>query len=179
MKKSNPLIQETQRSLTRIMPESIYKNWPRSFYSLYLCTFAMWLCRSLHQEVEFIPPPSDLGLFWPIEDSRSNMSALSTDFKRICDLLEPEILPHELVQANLLDGASLVAQMVKNLSAMQETRLWCLGWEDPFKRMATHWSILAWRIPWTEEPGGLQPMGLYRVGPNWTTFTCTTFWIIR
>ena len=51
------------------------------------------------------------------------MSALSTDFKRICDLLEPEILPHELVQANLLDGASLVAQMVKNLSAMQETRL--------------------------------------------------------
>ena len=54
------------------------------------------------------------------------MPAPSTDFKRICVylyLLEPEILPHELVQANLLDGASLVAQMAKNLSAMQETRL--------------------------------------------------------
>ena len=53
-------------------------------------------------------------------------------------------------------GASLVAQMVKNLPAMQETWVWSLGWEDPLeKRMATHSSVLAWRIPWTEEPGGL------------------------
>ena len=49
--------------------------------------------------------------------------------------------------------ASLVAQMVKRLSAMQETRVQFLGWEDPLeKEMATHSSILAWRIPWTEEP---------------------------
>ena len=52
--------------------------------------------------------------------------------------------------------ASLVAQMVKNLPAMQETWLRSLGWEDPLKKeMATHSSTLAWRIPWTEEPGGL------------------------
>ena len=51
---------------------------------------------------------------------------------------------------------SLVAQMVKNLPAMQETQVQFLGWEDPLeKRMATHYSILAWKIPWTEEPGGL------------------------
>ena len=51
---------------------------------------------------------------------------------------------------------SLVAQTVKRLSAMQETRVWSLGWEDPLeKEMATHSSILAWRIPWTEEPDGL------------------------
>ena len=50
--------------------------------------------------------------------------------------------------------ASLVAQMVKNLPAMQETWVPSLGWEDPLdKEMATHSSILAWRIPWTEEPG--------------------------
>ena len=50
--------------------------------------------------------------------------------------------------------ASLVAQMVKNLPAMQETRLWSLGGEDPLKKgMATHSSILSWRIPWTEETG--------------------------
>ena len=56
--------------------------------------------------------------------------------------------------------ASLVAQMVRNLPAMQETRVRSLGWEDPLeKEMATHFSILAWRIPWTEEPGGLQSMG--------------------
>ena len=56
--------------------------------------------------------------------------------------------------------ASLVAQMVKNLPAMQETQIRSLGWEDPLeKEMATHSSILAWRIPWTEEPGRLQSMG--------------------
>ena len=54
--------------------------------------------------------------------------------------------------------ASLVAQMVKNLPAMQETQVQSLGQEDPLeKEMATHSSILAWRIPWTEEPGGYTP----------------------
>ena len=53
--------------------------------------------------------------------------------------------------------ASLIAQSVKNMSAMQETRVRCLGWEDPLeKEMGTHSSILAWRIPRIEEPGGLQ-----------------------
>ena len=53
-----------------------------------------------------------------------------------------------------------MAQMVKNLPAMQETRVQSLGQEDPLeKRMAIHSSILAWRIPWTEEPSGLQSMG--------------------
>ena len=52
--------------------------------------------------------------------------------------------------------ASLVAQTVKNLAAMQETWVQSLGWEDPLEEgMATHFSILAWRIPWTGEPGGL------------------------
>ena len=61
--------------------------------------------------------------------------------------------------------ASLVAQRIKRLPAMQETRVQSLGWEDPLeKEMATHSSILAWRIPWTEEPGGLQSMGSQRVG---------------
>ena len=58
-------------------------------------------------------------------------------------------------------GASLIAQSVKNLPAMQETWVRSLGQEDPLeKEMATHSSILAWRIPGTEEPGGLQSMGL-------------------
>ena len=63
--------------------------------------------------------------------------------------------------------ASLVAQMVKNLPAMQETWLPSLGWEDPLENgMAAHSSILAWRIPWTEEPDGLQSMGSQRVRHN-------------
>ena len=61
--------------------------------------------------------------------------------------------------------ASLVAQTVKNLPAMQETWVQSLGWKDPLEEgMATHSSILAWRIPWTEEPDGLQSMGSQRVG---------------
>ena len=57
-----------------------------------------------------------------------------------------------------------MAQRVKNLPAMQETGVRFLGWEDPLEEgMATHSSVLAWRIPWTEEPGGLQSMGLQRV----------------
>ena len=60
--------------------------------------------------------------------------------------------------------ASLVAQSVKNLPAVQETQVQSLGWEDPLKKdMATHSSILAWKIPWTKEPAGLQSMGLQRV----------------
>ena len=58
-------------------------------------------------------------------------------------------------------GASLIAQLVKNLPVMQETRVRFLGREDPpEKEMAIHFSILAWKIPWTEEPGRLQSMGL-------------------
>ena len=61
--------------------------------------------------------------------------------------------------------ASLVAQMVKPLSAMQETRVRSLGWEDPLeKEMAAHSSILAWKIPWTAELGRLLSMGSQRVG---------------
>ena len=57
----------------------------------------------------------------------------------------------------------LVAQMVKNLPAIQETCVWPLGWEDPLEKgTATQFSILAWRVPWTEEPGGLQPVGLQK-----------------
>ena len=60
-----------------------------------------------------------------------------------------------------------MAQTVKNLSAMQETQVPSLGQEDSLeKEMAIHFSILAWRLPWTEEPGGLQSMGSQRVRHN-------------
>ena len=66
--------------------------------------------------------------------------------------------------------AYLVAQTVTNPPAKWETWVWSLSWEDPLEEgMAVHSSILAWRIPWTEEPGRLQSMGLQRVGHNWAT----------
>ena len=59
--------------------------------------------------------------------------------------------------------ASLVVQSVKNLPAVQETQVRSLGWEDPLeKEMATHSRILAWKISWTEESGGLQSMGVMK-----------------
>ena len=64
----------------------------------------------------------------------------------------------------------LVVQMVKSLSGMQETWVQSLGWEDSLeKAMAPHYSTLAWKIPWTEEPGRLQSMGSQRVGHDWAT----------
>ena len=73
--------------------------------------------------------------------------------------------PPTLASSLILLRTSLVAQMSKNLLAMQETWVQSLGWEDPLEEgMATHSSILAWRIPWTEDPGGLQSMGLQSVG---------------
>ena len=75
----------------------------------------------------------------------------------------PSILP----KCTHTHGASLVAQRLKRLPTMQETWVRSLGQEDPLeKEMATHSSILAWRIPWTEEPGGLESTGSQRVGDD-------------
>ena len=75
--------------------------------------------------------------------------------------------------------AYLVAQAVRNPPVMQEPQemqVWPLGQEKPLEEeMATYSSILAWRIPWTEEPGGQQSMGLQRVKHNWSDLACTPF----
>ena len=72
--------------------------------------------------------------------------------------------------------ASLVAQRVKNPPAIQETWVQSLGWEDPLEKgMATHSNIMAWRTPWTEEPGRLQSMGSQRVGHDFATNTALHF----
>ena len=76
-------------------------------------------------------------------------------------------------------GVSLVAQMVKNLPAMQGTCVQSLGWEDPLvEGVANHSSIFAWGIPWTQEPGGLQSMGLQRGRHNWATNTDKVIWYV-
>ena len=84
----------------------------------------------------------------------------------------------ELKKASLearIERASLVAQMVRNLPALQETWIQSLGWADPLEKgMATHSSILAWRIPWTEEPGGIKQ----RIRHDWVTNTFTFTYIV-
>ena len=79
------------------------------------------------------------------------------------DILLKELLNKE--DFGVKRKASLVVQLVKNLPALRETCVQSLGWEDPLEGgMATHSGILAWRISWAEEPGGLQSIGLQRVG---------------
>ena len=74
-------------------------------------------------------------------------------------------LKKHLLGAYHVQTSPLVTQTVNNLPAIRETQVQSLGWEDPLeKEMATHSSILAWEIPWTEEPGGLQSLGSQRVG---------------
>ena len=79
--------------------------------------------------------------------------------------------------------ASLVAQMIKNLHAMQETWDQSLDWKDPLEKgMTTHSSVLAWRISWTEEPRGLQSVGSQRVRHSWVTNTLrfwATAWFVQ
>ena len=66
----------------------------------------------------------------------------------------------------------MAAESVKNLPAVWETWVWSLGWEDPLeKKMATHFSTVAWKISWTQELGGLQYIGSQRIGHNWATNT--------
>ena len=75
-----------------------------------------------------------------------------------------------------LSVASLVAQTVKRLPTMWETPVWSLGQKNPLeKEMSTHSSTLVWKIPWTEEPGRLQSMGLQRIGHDWVTFFSLSF----
>ena len=108
----------------------------------------------------FFGDPSDVG------NLISGTSAFSKSSLNIWKflvyiLLKPSLEKFEHYFASM--WASLVAQMEKCLPAMREARVRSLGWEDPLAEgMATHSSIPAWRIPWTEEPGGLQSMGWQR-----------------
>ena len=96
---------------------------------------------------------------WSLLKLMSIESVMPSNHLILCRplLFPPSIFPSIRV------FSSEVAQRIKRLPAMQDTRVRSLDWEDPLeKEMATHSSILAWRIPWTEEPGGLQSMGSQR-----------------
>ena len=109
------------------------------------------------------------AFLWPF--LAHSLTSFRSLIKLILENLRGAFLDNSKITTNWsYFGASLVAQMVKNLPAMQEIQVQSLGLEDSLdKGKATHFSILAWRVPWTEEPGGLQSIGLQRVGHNWVT----------
>ena len=108
----------------------------------------------------YIPPAltTDLCTEHSLNKCEIHLTAMATTlFDFLCLLKGPIPDIESCINCN---GTSLVAQMVKNLPAMQEASFQSPSREDPLEKgMATHSSILAWKIPWTEETGGLQPMG--------------------
>ena len=119
--------------------------------------------------------PLEEGMEWTLKGSfplglTGLISLLSKGLWRVFSSIT--VQKHQFFGAQL---TSMVLQTVKRLSTMRETQVWSLGWEDPLEReIAIHSSTIAWKIPWTEEPGRLQSMGSQRVGHDWATslFSC-------
>ena len=142
------------------------------YYSPTLCP-ALWNKRSMSSWCFYKcgPQISSILLLWKLQ-IHSDHPVIT---RRIRD---PGGWSQQSLLQTLADDsvALLMAQTVKNLPAMWETQVWPLAWEDPLeKEMATHSSILAWRVPWTEEPGGLQCLGLQNVRHDWEINTCRWF----
>ena len=96
---------------------------------------------------------------------RATIHEVTKSWMGLSDSIQRQIGSGQTRDGKQRPQASLVAQMVKNLPAMQEIQVPSLDWEDPLEKgRTTHSSILAWRIPWMEEPARLQSMGLQRVG---------------
>ena len=105
-----------------------------------------------------------VGVVWETQGGPASALNLSLHTQ---PLHQPQWTPNKMWLQGI--GASLVAQLVKNLPAMGETWIWSLGWEDPMEKgIATHSNILAWKIPWTYS------MGSQRVGHDWVPFTFTS-----
>ena len=155
-----------------------YGNQPRSSDLYLVLWLAVYIWASLvAQLVKNLPAMQEtqvwfLGQEDPLEkEMATHYSTLAWEIPWTEELDRLQSIGLQRFGHNWTDRqASLIAQLVKNLPAMQETLVRFLGWEDPLeKEIATHSSILAWEIPWTEEPGGLPSMGSQRVGHDWVT----------
>ena len=103
------------------------------------------------------------GIYLVVTDARCPM---------VSALISAEILSASFGGSSWSTSGAFPRGSIKNLPAVLEIWVWFLGGEDPLEKgLATYSSILAWRIPWTEEPGTLQSMGSQRVGPEWVTKT--------
>ena len=153
-----------------------FKSVPVYIYKVKVTQSCPTLCHPMDYTVhwilqarilEWVAIPFSRGSSQPRDQTQ--VSALQVDSLTA----EPQGKPNGYIICTcvcLCIWASLVAQIVNNLSVMQNTWVQSLGWEDPLEKgKATCSSSLAWRIPWTEEPAGLQSMGSQKVGHDWAT----------
>ena len=122
--------------------------------------------------LEWVAYPFSRGSSWPT--NQTGVSWIAGGFFTNWAIKEKHRGNYNVAYVKLQGFPS--GSVVKNQPAMQETqetRVQFLDWEDPLEKgMATHSSILAWKIPWTEEAGGLQSIGSHRVGHDWSEWTC-------
>ena len=121
-----------------------------------------------HLHLDLLRSASELSWCWWLCRLDANASGETQDALEVASsaIVDP-VGSSQFRHVHRAVKASMMAQLVKNPPAVQETLVPSLGWEDPLEEdMATHSSILAWRIPWTEEPGGLQSRGSQRGGCN-------------
>ena len=150
-------------------------NWQRTelelglnqLHSLATCRWYYWV--SAHWPWFLLPLVDSLHIY--------RLAILYTSYKWNCAIFVL-LWPVYFTEDNITQAGwpGNLAQMVKNLPAMQETQICSLDQEDPLEEdMATHSSILAWRIPWTKDPGRLQFIGLQRVRHDWATFSSSSW----
>ena len=145
------------------------------------CPLRVWFCKlfemsseslMLHLSSATIRQTDQVAICWPVSGYGHFSTKLVIYIKQVCLVTGMCIrIPNIWKRMKIKDPplnhgrASLLAQTVKSPLTMQKTQVPSLSWEDSLEKgMATHSSILAWRIPWTKEPGGLQSMGSQRVG---------------
>ena len=134
---------------------SIHPSIHSSVHHLPIFFPSIYYLLSVDLSIFFLPSIHPLSIY-------PSIYSLSISLNVSVSIYHPHLI---FVLCQALYSVSLVAQMVKNPPAMQETQVRSLGWEDPLeKEMVTQSSILSWRIPWTEEPGRLQCIGSQRVG---------------
>ena len=171
---SDPGIKPVSASISCIAGNSLPTEPPQSPHICEFFSFLLIVNFYFHTTVIGEKRHDMISIFFNALWLELSLRKFYMDLRRMCILLHLN-WPYISINTSLLSGWSihwckwsfkvpLVAQMVKNMPEMQEIQVRSLGWEDPLeKEMATHYSNLAWRIPWTEEPGGLQSMGLQKV----------------
>ena len=135
-----------------------------------VCVLLLFCCEVISEWAGLpLPSPGDLLESWikppspALQVDSFTLSHLRTPHTHLGNPPRPNTHTHEILLSYNMNEGFPVAQTVKNLPAMQETQVQSLGWEDPLENeLATHSSILDWRIPWTKEPGRLQSTGLQR-----------------
>ena len=179
----NRKVQRNATTVLLLAPCRVFSRPPQSVFILLAMHVEqpgiLWGIREKNRKISHMTGVMGVGnlelcrTLWLKEDNLGMKFILIYTFKNYYSSLSFKKLKPIFLRVEV--WSSLVAQSVKDLPKMRETQVRSLGWKDPLeKKTATHSSILAWKIPWTEEPGGLQSMGSQKTRTQLSNYTTTT-----